>query len=408
MERVFSVEEITEEYWSSVGKDEPGKMNRSTSEWAFQQFLKEASSSVAAEQPCSSTSPSSSSSSSMVDVKLKNDPSVVVPVPIDSEDYHAILKTKLNLACAAVAMTRGSLVKSQDLATLPENGSRASNPSEIVAGATLKESGPSGNDASKLQNKDVNVPIGVPTMQIKPAVAIRSTTSGSSKELSDDDDAEGEINMTGNMNPADAKRVRRMLSNRESARRSRRRKQAHLTELETQVSELRGENSSLLKRLTDVSQKFSNAAVDNRVLKADVETLRAKVKMAEETVKRVTGLNPIFNGMAEISSMGMSLFDENPSEASADASVPVQEDPNHHLCRPTSSHIASSHLRVNNNGLGGISSVESVQQNSAATVVSGNKMGRTSSLPRVASLEHLQKRIRSGTDSRGPLNNGEQ
>ncbi|XP_057439506.1 light-inducible protein CPRF2-like isoform X4 [Lotus japonicus] len=366
MERVFSVEEITEEYWSSVGKDEPGKMNRSTSEWAFQQFLKEASSSVAAEQPCSSTSPSSSSSSSMVDVKLKNDPSVVVPVPIDSEDYHAILKTKLNLACAAVAMTRGSLVKSQDLATLPENGSRASNPSEIVAGATLKESGPSGNDASKLQNKDVNVPIGVPTMQIKPAVAIRSTTSGSSKELSDDDDAEGEINMTGNMNPADAKRVRRMLSNRESARRSRRRKQAHLTELETQV------------------------------------------KMAEETVKRVTGLNPIFNGMAEISSMGMSLFDENPSEASADASVPVQEDPNHHLCRPTSSHIASSHLRVNNNGLGGISSVESVQQNSAATVVSGNKMGRTSSLPRVASLEHLQKRIRSGTDSRGPLNNGEQ
>lgn len=37
------------------------------------------------------------------------------------------------------------------------------------------------------------------------------------------------------------------------------------------------ENSSLLKRLTDVSQKYNEAAVDNRVLKADVETLRAKV-----------------------------------------------------------------------------------------------------------------------------------
>lgn len=47
-------------------------------------------------------------------------------------------------------------------------------------------------------------------MQKKPAVAIRSTTStGSSKEQSDDEEAEGEINMTENMNPADAKRVRR-------------------------------------------------------------------------------------------------------------------------------------------------------------------------------------------------------
>lgn len=44
-----------------------------------------------------------------------------------------------------------------------------------------------------------------------------------------------------------------------------------------QVSQLRVENSSLLKRLSDVSQKYNEAAVDNRVLKADVETLRAKV-----------------------------------------------------------------------------------------------------------------------------------
>lgn len=32
-----------------------------------------------------------------------------------------------------------------------------------------------------------------------------------------------------------------------------------------------------MKRLTDISQKHNEAAVDNRVLKADVETLRAKV-----------------------------------------------------------------------------------------------------------------------------------
>lgn len=45
------------------------------------------------------------------------------------------------------------------------------------------------------------------------------------------------------------------------------------------VSQVRVENSSLLKRFTDISQKYNEAAVDNRVLKADVETLRAKVRL---------------------------------------------------------------------------------------------------------------------------------
>lgn len=43
------------------------------------------------------------------------------------------------------------------------------------------------------------------------------------------------------------------------------------------VGQLRVEHSTLLKRLTDVNQKYDVAAVDNRILKADIETLRAKV-----------------------------------------------------------------------------------------------------------------------------------
>lgn len=102
-----------------------------------------------------------------------------------------------------------------------------------------------------------------------------------------------------------------MVSNRESARRSRKRKQAHLADLELQVSnifpcmfylidqikieeknwnlksylcfeysqveQLRGENASLYKQLTDASQQFGDANTNNRVLKSDVEALRAKV-----------------------------------------------------------------------------------------------------------------------------------
>ncbi len=70
-----------------------------------------------------------------------------------------------------------------------------------------------------------------------------------------------------------------MLSNRESARRSRRRKQAHLSDLEMQVAQLRVENTSLVKQLIDINHKFSAAAVDNRVLKSDVEALRVKVSL---------------------------------------------------------------------------------------------------------------------------------
>ncbi|XP_050917106.1 light-inducible protein CPRF2 isoform X2 [Lathyrus oleraceus] len=363
MERVFSIAEITEQYWltSKAGKEGESKMNRSDSEWAFQQFLQQQEQEAANTsnaKPCSSSSTSTSTSSSNLDLKLKiNNNNNNNNNINDSQDYYAILKTKLDLACAAVAMSRGTLVKSQE----PDNGSHAAYASEL---------GASGNDSSKLLNKD-----GMKVGQKKPVVSIRSTTSGSS----DDEEAEGEINMNGDMNPSDAKRVRR-----ESARRSRRRKQAHLSELETQVSQLRGEKSSLLKNLTDVTQKYNDSAVDNRILKADVETLRAKVKMAEETVKRFTGLNPMFNEISELSSMGMgmSLFDGSPSESSADASVP--EGSNNHFCQPASSNLMSSHnIRADN-----------MQMNTAA----GNKIGRTNSLPRVASLEHLQNRIRGGAD----------
>ncbi|KAG2281705.1 hypothetical protein Bca52824_052925 [Brassica carinata] len=84
-----------------------------------------------------------------------------------------------------------------------------------------------------------------------------------------------------------------MLSNRESARRSRRRKQEQMNESES------AEHSTLLGRLGDMNQKYDAAAVDNRILRADIETREQKyillrlISMAEETVKRVTGVNPL-------------------------------------------------------------------------------------------------------------------
>nr|XP_017236829.1 PREDICTED: light-inducible protein CPRF2 [Daucus carota subsp. sativus] len=397
MDRVFSVEDISDQFWSPPAREESSKlmMNRSDSEWAFQSFLQQASA-LESEPPSQPVA---------VAGDVKNPVEIPANVPVDSEDYQAYLKSRLDLACAAVALTRASSLKPQDSAALLENGSQASNTSQLVSQAPPKGSG---HDLSKEEDKDAPAvtPL-LPALQKKSAIQVKSTTSGSSRDHSDDDDElEGETETTRNGDPSDAKRVRRMLSNRESARRSRRRKQAHMTELETQVSQLRVENSSLLKRLTDISQRYNDAAVDNRVLKADIETMRAKVKMAEETVKRVTGLNPMFQAMSsEISTIGMPSYSGSPSDTSADTIQDVQKQ---HFYQPAPmSHLPAQDQRAQN-GLLQVPPIDNSQQHSASGPVEGNKMERTSSMQRVASLEHLQKRIRGGVSSSEAQASGKQ
>lgn len=47
-----------------------------------------------------------------------------------------------------------------------------------------------------------------------------------------------------------------------------------------QVEQLRGEYSTLFKQLTNARQQFKDASTNNRVLKSDVEALRAKVLLS--------------------------------------------------------------------------------------------------------------------------------
>uniref|UniRef100_M4CZZ6 BZIP domain-containing protein n=1 Tax=Brassica campestris TaxID=3711 RepID=M4CZZ6_BRACM len=128
-----------------------------------------------------------------------------------------------------------------------------------------------------------------PVSANKPEVRRRAqrTTSVSSHGHSDEEDAETEAGQSEMTNdPNHLKRMRRMYSNRESARRSRRRKQEHLADLESQVDSLKGENTTLYKQLIDATQLFRSAGTNNRILKSDVETLRIKVKLAEDLVAR--------------------------------------------------------------------------------------------------------------------------
>ncbi|XP_073148696.1 basic leucine zipper 9 [Henckelia pumila] len=180
-----------------------------------------------------------------------------IPLPFRSSEILREFSGSNSLADA-------SLIWSQDLYPNPPNDSPTKDSKYSCVDSPLSAINPKGQD---------NQAVG--------------PSSGSSHEQSDDDDLETEagpcVDSTGQV---DNKRLKRMVSNRESARRSRKRKQAHLSELEQQVEQLRGDNSSLFKQLADASQQFKDASTNNRVLKSDVEALRAKVKLAEDLVTR--------------------------------------------------------------------------------------------------------------------------
>ncbi|KAL2942519.1 Light-inducible protein CPRF2 [Bienertia sinuspersici] len=346
MDRVFSVGDISDQFWSPPPPPPPPpppstgdrKMNKSCSEWDLERFLQatstisdtSSSKSIAENDVVEITDPHQSTAinnsnditSNFNDKNNKNSCTSQSPasknnvqslrntsssfnasgsrLSVDSDEYQALLKSKLNLACAAVALTRQKVQPRLQLIhnQLPFHPCKGS------------------------QDKDAK-PIGIPslpTMPKKPVTQAKQATSYSSDQ-SDDDDLEGE-NDTDNIDPADVKRVR-----------------------------------------------------------------------------RVTGMNPLLQAMSEISAMGMGHFGGSPCPSdSADAAVPVQDEPkqSHYYHQPVDNPLPGPNPRAdnNNNNVTDISSIDNVMPNAATQILGGSKIGRTASMQRVASLEHLQKRIR--------------
>ncbi|XP_019056989.1 PREDICTED: basic leucine zipper 25-like [Tarenaya hassleriana] len=414
MNSVFSIDDLTDSFWSAVSPAAAAAvmgegMSRSQSEWAFQRLIEEMS--------VSAGSPISRSSSETGNVIGRSLPPVIQPEPsvarplgggadaagdvveiqrpenhsrrveeqgsrnhgssstigVDPDHYHAILKSKLDLACAAVAL-RVAKVKPEDSSTSATNQKEPPMVGSQAQGSAAMKMSPGSSSIN------VAPSLGLPKKSEAP---IRQATSGSSPDDSDDDEFDGDMEMTENANLADKrKRITnslkklsgkglhlglsclftvkettkwwvsasfRMLSNRESARRSRRRKQEQMNELETQVGQLRGEHSTLLKRLSDMNNKYDTAAVDNRILKADIETLRTKVKMAEEMVKRVTGMNPLLLARSNTTNIGVPV-DNTLMDSSRISVMPMQPNSNH-IMKPAIGNITGTtpNQRLENN-----------------------------------------------------------
>ncbi|XWS31819.1 hypothetical protein CRYUN_Cryun23aG0109000 [Craigia yunnanensis] len=95
----------------------------------------------------------------------------------------------------------------------------------------------------------------------------------------------------------DERKRKRMLSNRESARRSRMRKQKQLEDLVNEVSALQKDNSQLSERINVTTQRYIEMESANNVLRAQ----------AMELTERLQSLNSVLHIVEEVSGYAVDI-----------------------------------------------------------------------------------------------------
>ncbi|CAL5219208.1 g999 [Coccomyxa viridis] len=86
---------------------------------------------------------------------------------------------------------------------------------------------------------------------------------------------------------AEIRRARRMLSNRESARRSRRRKQEHLSQLEDEINRINEEKRAIMDQLEDAERQLKKRDDEVARLRRENDMLRDEAGMKHENGRKV-------------------------------------------------------------------------------------------------------------------------
>ncbi|GFZ10356.1 BZIP transcription factor [Actinidia chinensis var. chinensis] len=92
----------------------------------------------------------------------------------------------------------------------------------------------------------------------------------------------------------DQRKRKRMQSNRESARRSRMRKQKHLNDLMAQVAQLSKENNQILMRTSITTQHYLNIEAENSVLRAQMGELSQRLQSLNDILDYMNTGNTVF------------------------------------------------------------------------------------------------------------------
>lgn len=87
----------------------------------------------------------------------------------------------------------------------------------------------------------------------------------------------------------DQRKQKRMLSNRESARRSRLRKQKHLDDLTAQVARLRNENNQILTSYNVITHQYLAVESENSVLRTQMMELGHRLQSLNDILQHMNG-----------------------------------------------------------------------------------------------------------------------
>ncbi|XP_021725684.1 bZIP transcription factor 11-like [Chenopodium quinoa] len=112
-------------------------------------------------------------------------------------------------------------------------------------------------------------------------------TSSGTSSLQQNSSSEEEMQMQ----IMDERKRKRMQSNRESARRSRMRKQQHLDDLMTQASNVRKTNHQLLNNINITTQQYLKIESENSVLRAQMSELSSRLQSLNEIISALNSCN---------------------------------------------------------------------------------------------------------------------
>jgi len=126
-------------------------------------------------------------------------------------------------------------------------------------------------------------------------------SSGTSSLQNSGSGSEGDMNMNMNMNHmqvnnniTDQKKRKRMQSNRESARRSRMKKQQHMEGLSSQIEELKKENNQLSTNVGITTQMYLNVESENAILRVQMAELSNRLQSLNDIIHYIESSNSLF------------------------------------------------------------------------------------------------------------------
>lgn len=119
-------------------------------------------------------------------------------------------------------------------------------------------------------------------------MATSSGNSSGSTQIQNNSGSEEDLQV---LMVVDERKRKRMQSNRESARRSRMRKQKHLDDLFGQVTQLKTENSNILSSINVTTHQYANVEAENSVLRAQLMELTQRLQSLNEILSYINNSN---------------------------------------------------------------------------------------------------------------------